>query len=109
MYGKNEKNTVIYGFIVADKGRWPFVLNTEGKYPGEPMPNFYQVLVSSVKKLLGVSQTPKIITNERIQYVLENNSHFNFAGVLFGLHRQDAFAKEAGHTNRSDCQKQKTG
>lgn len=35
---------------------------------------------------------------ERIKYVLENNSHINFDGVLFGLHRQDAF-EEAGHTD----------
>lgn len=47
--------------------------------------------------------------NERLKYVLENNSHFNFVDALFGLHRQDAFAEEAGHTYRADCQKKKAG
>lgn len=32
---------IIYGFIIADTGMWPYVLNMEGKYPVEPMPNFY--------------------------------------------------------------------
>lgn len=32
---------IIYGFIVADTGKWPYVLNMNGKYPQEPMPNFY--------------------------------------------------------------------
>lgn len=32
---------IIYGFIVADTGKWPYVLNMEGGYPEEPMPNFY--------------------------------------------------------------------
>ena len=32
---------VIYGFIVADTGKWPYVLNMEGKYTEDPMPNFY--------------------------------------------------------------------
>lgn len=32
---------IIYGFIVADTGKWPYVLNMEGKYPEDPMPNFY--------------------------------------------------------------------
>lgn len=36
---------IIYGFIVADTGKWPYVLNMKGKYPEEPMPNFYKVLV----------------------------------------------------------------
>lgn len=31
----------IYGFIVTDTGKWTYVLNMEGKYPEEPMPNFY--------------------------------------------------------------------
>ena len=32
---------LIYGFIVQDTGKWPYVLNMEGKYPDTPMPNFY--------------------------------------------------------------------
>lgn len=32
---------IIYGFIIADTGKWPYVLNMDGKYPDEPMPNFY--------------------------------------------------------------------
>lgn len=32
---------IIYGFIVVDEGEWPYVLNMDGKYPEEPMPNFY--------------------------------------------------------------------
>lgn len=32
---------IIYGFIVADTGQWPYVLNMEGMYPEKPMPNFY--------------------------------------------------------------------
>lgn len=32
---------IIYGFIVVDTGKWPYVLNMDGKYPEEPMPNFY--------------------------------------------------------------------
>lgn len=32
---------LIYGFIVEDTGKWPYVLNMNGKYPGAPMPNFY--------------------------------------------------------------------
>lgn len=32
---------IIYGFIVADEGKWPYVLNMNGKYPKDPMPNFY--------------------------------------------------------------------
>lgn len=32
---------IIYGFIVADEGKWPYVLNRDGKYPEEPMPNYY--------------------------------------------------------------------
>lgn len=32
---------VIYGFIIEDAGKWPYVLNMLGKYPDEPMPNFY--------------------------------------------------------------------
>lgn len=27
--------------IEADTGKWPYVLNMEGEYPEEPMPNFY--------------------------------------------------------------------
>lgn len=32
---------IIYGFIIEDTGKWPYVLNMQGKYPKEPMPNFY--------------------------------------------------------------------
>ena len=32
---------IIYGFVIADTGKWPYVLNMDGKYPDEPMPNFY--------------------------------------------------------------------
>ncbi|WP_242939800.1 DinB family protein [Roseburia sp. 499] len=32
---------VIYGFIVEDTGKWPYVLNMKGAYPEEPMPNYY--------------------------------------------------------------------
>lgn len=32
---------LIYGFIVEDTGKWPYVLNMNGKYPDAPMPNFY--------------------------------------------------------------------
>lgn len=32
---------VIYGFLVEDTGKWPYVLNMLGKYPEKPMPNYY--------------------------------------------------------------------
>lgn len=32
---------IIYGFIVSDVGKWPYVLNMDGKYPKESMPNYY--------------------------------------------------------------------
>ena len=32
---------VIYGFIIVDVGKWPYVLNMLGEYPDEPMPNYY--------------------------------------------------------------------
>lgn len=32
---------IIYGFIVEDTGKWPYVLNMLGEYPEEPMPNYY--------------------------------------------------------------------
>jgi hypothetical protein len=32
---------IVYGFIVEDTGKWPYVLNMNGKYPNTPMPNFY--------------------------------------------------------------------
>ncbi|MDO5520711.1 MAG: hypothetical protein Q4G58_09510, partial [bacterium] len=32
---------VVYGFIIEDTGKWPYVLNMKGNYPDEPMPNFY--------------------------------------------------------------------
>ena len=33
---------LVYGFIVEDTGKWPYVLNMNGEYPGSPMPNFYE-------------------------------------------------------------------
>lgn len=33
---------VIYGFVVEDTGKWPYVLNMCGEYPKDPMPNFYE-------------------------------------------------------------------
>lgn len=33
---------IIYGFIVEDTGKWPYVLNMIGAYPDSPMPNFYE-------------------------------------------------------------------
>ncbi len=32
---------IIYGFIIEDTSKWPYVLNMLGKYPKEPMPNYY--------------------------------------------------------------------
>lgn len=32
---------LIYGFIVEDAGKWPYVLNMLGEYPDAPMPNYY--------------------------------------------------------------------
>ncbi len=32
---------IVYGFIIADEGKWPYVLNMLGEYPEEPMPNYY--------------------------------------------------------------------
>lgn len=32
---------LIYGFIVEDTGKWPYVLNMNAPYPDEPMPNYY--------------------------------------------------------------------
>lgn len=32
---------IIYGFIVNDLNKWPYVLNMNGPYPDEPMPNYY--------------------------------------------------------------------
>lgn len=32
---------VIYGFIIEDTGKWPYVLNMHNAYPDSPMPNFY--------------------------------------------------------------------
>lgn len=32
---------LIYGFLVEDTGKWPYVLNMCGAYPTKPMPNFY--------------------------------------------------------------------
>ncbi len=33
---------LIYGFLIEDTGKWPYVLNQEGEYPKAPMPNFYE-------------------------------------------------------------------
>ena len=32
---------IIYGFIIEDAGKWPYVLNMLGAYPEEPMPNYF--------------------------------------------------------------------
>lgn len=32
---------LIYGFLVEDTGKWPYVLNMQGAYPQAPMPNYY--------------------------------------------------------------------
>ena len=32
---------IIYGFIIEDAGKWPYVLNMCGEYPDEPMPNYF--------------------------------------------------------------------
>lgn len=32
---------IIYGFIIEDAEKWPYVLNMYGKYPKEPMPNYF--------------------------------------------------------------------
>ncbi len=32
---------VIYGFLIQDTGKWPYVLNMQGEYPKDPMPNYY--------------------------------------------------------------------
>ncbi len=32
---------IVYGFLIEDTGKWPYVLNMLGKYPEEPMPNYY--------------------------------------------------------------------
>lgn len=32
---------VIYGFLIQDTGKWPYVLNMFGEYPKEPMPNYF--------------------------------------------------------------------
>ncbi|MBR1585299.1 MAG: DinB family protein [Clostridia bacterium] len=36
---------VIYGFLIQDTGKWPYVLNMTAPYPDAPMPNFYEVKV----------------------------------------------------------------
>ena len=33
---------VVYGFVIADTGKWPYVLNMNGKYPNGPMPQYYE-------------------------------------------------------------------
>ena len=32
---------IIYGFIVEDCRKWPYVLNMSGEYSENPMPNYY--------------------------------------------------------------------
>lgn len=32
---------LIYGFLVEDTGKWPYVLNMDAAYPEGPMPNYY--------------------------------------------------------------------
>lgn len=32
---------IIYGFLIEDTGKWPYVLNMDAEYPQEPMPNYY--------------------------------------------------------------------
>lgn len=32
---------LIYGFLIQDTGKWPYVLNMFGEYPPGPMPNTY--------------------------------------------------------------------
>lgn len=32
---------IIYGFIIEDAGKWPYVLNMNGKYPEDAMPNYF--------------------------------------------------------------------
>ena len=32
---------IIYGFIIEDEEKWPYVLNMYGEYPEEPMPNYF--------------------------------------------------------------------
>ncbi len=33
---------IIYGFIVEDTGKWPYVLNMHGRYPGGGIPAWYE-------------------------------------------------------------------
>lgn len=33
---------IIYGFIIKDAGKWPYVLNMLNPYPIEPMPTYYE-------------------------------------------------------------------
>lgn len=33
---------VIYGFIIEDTGKWPYVLNMCRAYPDTPMPNYFE-------------------------------------------------------------------
>lgn len=32
---------IVYGFLIQDTGKWPYVLNMDAPYPDEPMPNYY--------------------------------------------------------------------
>ena len=32
---------IVYGFLIRDTGRWPYVLNMTGAYPDGPMPHYY--------------------------------------------------------------------
>lgn len=31
----------VYGFLIEDTGKWPYVLNMNGKVPETPMPHYY--------------------------------------------------------------------
>ena len=36
---------IVYGFLIRDEGKWPYVLNMNAPYPETPMPNFYETQV----------------------------------------------------------------
>ena len=33
---------IVYGFVIEDTGKWPYVLNMDAPYPDAPMPNYYE-------------------------------------------------------------------
>jgi len=33
---------IVYGFVIEDTGKWPYVLNMDAAYPDTPMPNYYE-------------------------------------------------------------------